>query len=74
MSTDEIIFDFFPSLALVHKPCCLMGFFTDFKGIKVRIYHMFTMLLLLISKLCGYFHPLPNDCVFLKNVTQLSVY
>ena len=26
MSIDEIIFDFFPSLAFVHKPCRLMGF------------------------------------------------
>ena len=27
MSIDEIIFDFFPSVALVHiKPCRLMGF------------------------------------------------
>ena len=30
---------------------------------EIRIYHMFSMLLLL-----------PNDCVFLKNLTQLSVY
>ena len=30
---------------------------------EIRIYHMFTMLLLL-----------PNDCVFLKNLTQLGVY
>ena len=26
MSIDESIFDFFPSVALVHKPCRLMGF------------------------------------------------
>ena len=34
MSTDEIIFDFFPSLALVHKPCCLMGFLLILKELR----------------------------------------
>ena len=42
---------------------------------EVRIYHLFinTMLLLLISKLCGYFHPLSDECVFSPKGNELRV-
>ena len=52
MSVDEIFMIFFPRLALVHKPCRLMGFLLILKeshGGKSLSY-ITTLLLLLISK------------------------
>ena len=67
----KVFLIFFPSVALVQKPCRLMGFLLILKeshGGKNLSY--VTMLLLLISKLCGYFHPLPNDCVFSQKLNS----
>ena len=67
----KVFLIFFQSVALVQKPCRLMGFLLILKeshGGKNLSY--VTMLLLLISKLCGYFHPLPSDCVFSQKLNS----
>ena len=67
MSINEINFDFFfPRLALVHKPRRVMGFLLILKELSHGGKNL--SYLSLISKLCGHFHPLPNDCVFCKKL------
>ena len=66
----SIIFYFFSKVGLGAQALSLNGFLLILKeshGGK-NLSFLFTMLLLLISKLCGYFHPLSNECVFSQKV------
>ena len=72
MSIDEIIFDIFSKFGLGAQVLSLNGFFLlilkESHGGKNLCYYVVN--LLLISKLCGHFHPLPNDCVFCKKLNS----
>ena len=69
MSIDEIIFHIFSKFGLGAQVLSLNGFFLlilkeSHGGKNLSYVNYYVVNLLLISKLCGHFHPLPNDCVF----------
>ena len=79
LSINEIVLIFFPSLALVHKPCRLMGFLLKLKesheGKKVS--YVTIAMLLICFRFLNYvdtFTHCPMTAYFLKNLTQLRVY
>ena len=77
MSVDEIIFDFFPSLALVHKPCRLMGFLLILKELSHGGKNLSYVTMLICFWFLNYvdtFTHCPMTAYFLKNLTQLRVY
>ena len=72
MSIDESIFAFFSKCSLGAEALSLNGFFLLIlkESHRGKNLSYVTMLLLLISKLCGYFHPLPSDCVFSQKLNS----